>query len=131
MHDERGFLLVEVLLAIVILGLAVAGILGGVGTAAAMSGLNQQHTVVEAATRSMAENVKAAEFPTTCPATYALTGASGVTATVTVSYAAAAATPNWVSTCTAGAALHRVSLIVQSPDGRVTRTLDLVKRNPA
>ncbi len=131
MHDEHGFLLVEVLLAIAILGLAVAGILGGVGTVAAMGGLNQQHTVVEAATRSMAENVKAAAFPTTCPASYAPPVPAGVTATVTVAYAAAAAVPTWTSTCTPSAALHRVTLVVQTSDGRVTRALDVVKRNPS
>src|SRR5687767_7063174 len=68
---EEGTSLVEVLLAVAILGIAFAALLGGMSTSAIASGIHRKQATAETVLRSAAEAVKAHPYQD-CgnPATY-------------------------------------------------------------
>lgn len=61
-QSEAGFTLIEILVAMVILGLAVVAILGGLGTLTDTTGENRVQANVGAVVRSAAEAVKASTY---------------------------------------------------------------------
>lgn len=122
-RSEAGTTLVELLVTIVILGIAFSTLIGGTFTAVATSDRQRKQTVADGVLRSFAEAVKAAPYDAGCStAAYAANGY-----TPPPSY-----TPTVVS-CGAldNAALPGVQLLrlqVVSVDGRATETIDVVKR---
>ena len=134
-HDgERGATLVELLVTVVILGLAVVALLAGLSTAIIVSDQHRQQAVAGAAVHSFAEAVTAATYVSCAGAgTYATPAGyespPGYTSTVTGVRYWKADTRGFVATCpSADAGAQQVSLQVDSNKGRATATLDVVVR---
>ena len=132
-RSQAGATLVEVLIAVMVLGIAFVSVLGAFGTSIASSDLHRRQAVAETAIRRYAEAVKAQSFVSTCPASYGM-GTFVVPTTPYVFTAAAPvvayynqATNDWTGSCSA-TAIQRVTVSITSDDGRVDAELDVVKR---
>ncbi len=126
--SEGGALLVELLVTVVILGLAFAGILAGIAGSAGAAATSQQHTLAEATSRSLAEELKAAAWSTTCPPTYAVAAPAGTTVLLEVAWGDA--TGSFTATCQPGAPLQRLTLTVTPAGEAAARRIEVVKRSP-
>lgn len=122
--------LVEVLVAVVILGVAFAALLGGFGTSIVSSELHRRQAVAETAIRRYAEAVKGEAFSTSCPPTYvgSFTVPSGFTKTAPIIEGYIDTNTNAVSTTCSALKAHVVAVSIVSDDGRVDSTLRVVKR---
>jgi type II secretory pathway pseudopilin PulG len=139
-RTERGETLVELLVSIMIMGVALVVLLGGVGTAIRMSSLHRHRVAANAYARAFATAIEdaVAASPTgylDCagPASYA--GAytlsdPGYTGSIaSVRYWAGSA---FGTTCSAGSdtGVQEVTVRVQSTDGMVDQQLKLIIRRP-
>lgn len=127
-RSEAGTTLVEVLITVMILGVAFVALLGGFGTSIVSSDLHRRQAQAETLVRRYAEAVKATPCTATCPGSYAAgftlpSGFEAPAATV-VCYASdnVAAVP-----CPTDG-IQRVTVRVRTTDGRVDTSVDLVKR---
>ena len=137
---EAGATLIEVLVAVVIMGLAFVVIIGGIGTAILGSDLQQQRTSIDAALHSAAEQISYMACPPGGEPHYQsqLAGVvtDGVALSVTeVSYWKKNPDPALDAfvagpTCIDG--LHLLRLSAASTSSRATspETLEVVKRRP-
>lgn len=150
-RGEAGSTLVELLVTLVILGIAFVTLLGGMFTAVTSSDRHRKQTVADSVLRSVAEAVKAAEYRDGCAGYGTERVKAGFTATVvrccplpqpstnplpTVAQTTVVSTvppPTTAITtpCTppSGGAPQLVTLQVASDDGRATETVDVVKRD--
>jgi type II secretory pathway pseudopilin PulG len=138
---ERGETLVELLLAIVILGIAGVAVLGGLGTSIIVSDAHRKQTVSGAAVRAYAEQLQtkvAAAGYVSCAGmgSYA-SGAVGYTPPA--GYAASTtgvtywnpATSTFAATCATDSGVQAVTLQVRdTTDTRGTVSLTVVIRKP-
>lgn len=131
---DRGETLIELIIAITILGVCVVAIGSGIAGAVLASGLHRQQADASRILHNYAETLEGATYnacTTTTPASYSLTQQSGFKApTVTVTY--------WNGTgfqancpATGDSGLQRVSIGLTTTDGRVGQTLAVVLRNPS
>jgi prepilin-type N-terminal cleavage/methylation domain-containing protein len=136
---ESGFSLIEVLLAVVIMGTAFVSILAAMGTAAQSAGLHRTEATAELEVRRYAELVEAAPWDASCaytpksvgyvptttpdPAPYPVSGPLGAPPFSLV------VTQNPLP-CTAGSGVQTVHVEIQSANGKVREFVDLVKRAP-
>lgn len=135
--DDAGESLLEILIAIAIMGIAFTGLFGGMLTAASMSGLHRQQADSQLELLRAVETIKAAPYIGDCasytpgtnlydvpPSPYA----PGWTVQETVEYwdgvDFAACNPNLPSYY----ATQRITVVVASPDRRVSRTEIILKR---
>ncbi|MCA1710636.1 MAG: type II secretion system GspH family protein [Actinobacteria bacterium] len=144
--NETGETLVEVLLAVAILGIAVVVLLSGLGTAIASSSLHRDFSNSQLEVRSFAEAVKKAAYvpctagvafvpgTTVPPAAYSsppgYTASSSYPASVDkVQYWTGSA---FAGTCPAGGDLgvQLVTVTTQGSNGRGSQTLAVAKRKP-
>jgi prepilin-type N-terminal cleavage/methylation domain-containing protein len=130
---EAGLTLVEVLMAVAILGIGVVAIVGGMMTSIKSSDLERRAADAQTAVRAYAEAVAGATYAA-CASSYATTGftaPTGFTTSMTVSYWNAT-TSSFGSTCTVptDSGLQKVALTVAATDGRATETLTIAKRKP-
>lgn len=132
-HDrEGGFTLVELLVTIVIMGLAIAALLGGLGTAIIVSDQHRQQAVAGSALRSYAEAVAAMTY-TECasagtfasPAGY--TSPTGYTSSATGVRYWKPSTRSFEASCESAGA-QRVTLRVASNRGGAAETIEIVVR---
>ena len=80
--NERGFSLVEVLVTVVIVGIAFTVFVAGMGAAMVGSDFHRKQAVVQASIRNLAESVKAADYvDCAVPSSYGPTAQSGATGT--------------------------------------------------
>jgi prepilin-type N-terminal cleavage/methylation domain-containing protein len=142
MTGDRGETLVELLVSIVIMGIAVCGVMGGLLTSVKMSDVHRKQSTVGGLAWNYAETVEryvAGTGYVPCAGTaayapgavgYALpAGYTGYTARVTsVRYWTAANA--WAATCSADLGLQQVTVQVGSPDGRATESSVVVVRKP-
>jgi prepilin-type N-terminal cleavage/methylation domain-containing protein len=136
--DDAGLTLVEVLVAVAILGIGVVSVLGGLMTSIKVSSDGQTTTEVRNALRSYAEAVTAATYVDCAPdSTYAaaavgFTPPAGASADDVVSYlaSASAASAAFGTDCSSDAGLQRVALTVTTADGGA-QSLSVVKRRPS
>lgn len=140
-ENDRGETLVELLLTIVIMGIAVAAIIGGLMTSIQLSDVHRKQASAGAYARDFAEAVAqstAGTGYTACAAAGAAspykaaavgyTPPSGFTASVTsVKYWSST---GWVTTPCSDSGLQQVTVQVQSADARATETSVLVVRKP-
>ena len=127
-RSEAGTTLVEVLITVMILGVAFVALLGGFGTSIVSSDVHRRQAVAETLVRRYAESVKADRCWPTCPGTYAAgfavpSGFEAPPATV-VCYAS----DNVAVVPCPAAGIQRVTVRVRTTDGRVDTSVDLVKR---
>ena len=133
-RSEAGATLVEILVAVVVIGVGFVAILGGLGTSFALSALHREQARTETELRRYAEVLKAASYVNSCAATAYAT----VTFTPGADYSVAApevvdyvseSTGASVSCTTTTPVLQVVRLTVTSTkDTRAEETIDVVKR---
>jgi type II secretory pathway pseudopilin PulG len=141
--DDRGETLVELLVALLIMGTALVAVVGGLATAIVMSSVHREQATVATHMNTYAAQIQGdiAASPTlydvSCSASYPSytpNPAAPYSGSVTkVQYwDAAASPPAFVASCPGGVdrGVQLVSLEVHSNDGRVTRSLDIVVRKP-
>jgi Tfp pilus assembly protein PilV len=130
-----GTTLVEVLVTVMVLGVAFVAILGGMGTTFASSALHREQARVETEVRRYAEALQAEPFSTSCPAAYAKASFTppfvqgpGYDAVEPVIVGYLDATTGASTTCSS-TALHVVRLTVLSTvDDRADASVDILKR---
>lgn len=128
---EAGSTLVEVLVAVVILGTAFAAILGGMSTSSIASDLHRKQATAETVLRSLAEWVKAQPYDDDCPAGYSTSGLrvpSGYEVAITGVQYWSGDNPATFSSCLVDRGLQLVSLQARSTDGRATEAVQVLKR---
>lgn len=127
---QDGFTLVELLIAVAILGLGVLTVLGGMMTSITVSDLGRRSAEGQSALRAYAEAV-ANDTYADCATTYPASGftvPSGYAATLAVSYWDPSTT-TFSTTCPAtDAGLQRLRLTVTAADGRGSETVRIAKR---
>lgn len=131
-RSESGESLAELIVTIAILGLAIVGILGAIGTSLITSDAADKQALVQTALRSYAEGVAAAPY-TSCATNYSpsVSVPAGVTVQITeVAYGQAGTATSFSSTCGTDAGYQRVSLRAFSTNGRAEQRLQIVKRKP-
>jgi type II secretory pathway pseudopilin PulG len=145
-RDDRGETLVELLVALVILGTAVVALIGAVATGVRMSDIHRKEATAGSYVRSFGEAVNTAvnATPTGYTACATITTYTGAyTVPDTAGYVADVTTVTYwngtafVATCTTDRGVQKLTLRVRSknratgqPDGRASETLDIVIRKP-
>lgn len=124
---EAGLTLVEVLLAVSVMGIGVTVVLGGMMTSIKVSDQGRRSADGQVVLRAYAEAVGATTYAA-CATSYAAPGfsATGWTAAQVVSYWNGSA---FVPTCGTDSGLQRVALTLTSTEGTV-ETLAITKRTP-
>jgi Tfp pilus assembly protein PilV len=131
---ERGESLIELLVAITIMGITVVAVIGGLATSISLSDRNRQQAVAAAELRSFAaymDGLATAAYDDTCPTAYseAYPNATGYQADIeAIAYWTGSA---FTSTCPSpDGGIQRLSLRVQTTDGRVVERMDIIIRRP-
>lgn len=135
---DRGETLVELLITVVILGIAAVAIVGGLMTSIQMSDIHRKQASAGASARDFAETVDryvgstgyvACATPSSyAPAAVGFGAPAGYTASVaSVRYWTGT---GWTTTCTTDLGLQQVTVQVQSSDARATETSVVVVRKP-
>lgn len=128
---DAGFTLVEMLLAVAILGIGVLTVVSGMATSIKVSDMGRRNAEAQGLIRAYAEAV-AADAYAGCATSYpagGFTSPSGWSTTMTVTYWKAS-TNTFDPTCGTDSGLQRVTLTVTSDDGRAEATVRLGKRSP-
>lgn len=138
LEDESGFSLVEILITVVIVGIAFAAILGGMVTSIVVSDVHRKQASTDALVRSAAEAVKdlsvayvscanAGDYASALPAApsgYAVSISSveywDGTSTDPVGFSGSCPSPD--------RGVQRVTLVATSSDGGATETVQILKR---
>lgn len=120
--EDRGETLVEILVAVTIMGIASAAFLGGLMMNVQGSDIHAKQAKAQAAVRNYAEAVQSYGFRG-CAADYGPSAVSAVIpTTLTASY-----TPTCLGSASSGPA--SLTLVVQSADGRAREQLVVVLRD--
>jgi prepilin-type N-terminal cleavage/methylation domain-containing protein len=138
--DSAGETLIELLVAMSILGVAVVALVSGIGTSVLVSDVHRKEATAGAVVRTYSEAIEAAVdaptsgYNTTCAGVSAysapagFSAPSGYTAKVTaIAYWNGSA---FGSTCSADVGVQKLSLLVSSTDNRARESLDLIIRQP-
>jgi type II secretory pathway pseudopilin PulG len=132
--SDSGESLIELLIALVIMGIAVVAIVGGIATSIIISDIHRKQATAGADVRSYAEAIQNAVttngYPIcgNLPAGLSFAASTGYTASVTA-YQVWNGT-DFVPCGATDLGIQRLSVQVASDDGRATETLDVVIRNP-
>ncbi|MGW5398761.1 type IV pilus modification PilV family protein [Streptomyces sp. NPDC003952] len=129
-RGEEGETLIEVLVAVVLIGVAFVTILGGMGTAIISSVTQQEVTSADSIVRSAAEKVVGAPY-VSCAGGYETPAPpAGYTVTVEVAYWDGVGAFGAACSPTADTGVQRITLTVHSTGPRPVRdvTLEVVKR---
>lgn len=128
--DEGGFTLIELLISVMILGIAFAGIIGVMATMILGSDYHRNQARGGTILVASADNIKAQGYipcPTATP--YAAPPVpAGWHQTIAVAYWNPGTSSYGACAGTDGD-LQRVTVTLTSPNGRVTESVDLVKRS--
>ena len=127
--NDQGETLIELIIAIAIMGIAVVAIVGGIITSILMSDIHRKQTTAGAIARSDAEVLVASGYKPSC--NYTLPPSSGFTVRINgpvFHWDSALPTPKFVSGC-ADTGLHKVSIEVSSTDLRASEYVDVVIRS--
>lgn len=132
--DERGESLLELLIAVVIMGIAVVAIVGGLSAATLVSDQHRKEATAGSYARDYAEAVKSMSY-TDCATSAAYPAPAGLG--LPAGYAASVAAvkywngTTWAATCTTpDVGLQQVTVQVASSDQRAAERVTLVLRKP-
>ena len=136
--DDRGESLVELLVAMLIMGIAVVAVVGGLGTAIMMTDVHRKQAAVAAHLNAFTAAVEGAVAASPTQYVECATDASYPSYTPGAGYNADITQVRYwdgttfTTSCAAGSdtGLQRVTLRVWSDDGRVDRSVDIVIRKP-
>jgi Tfp pilus assembly protein PilV len=143
-RNQRGETLLELLMAISILGTGVVALVGGIGTSILMSDVHRKEATADTVVRSYAESIESAVALPGAQSAYAdcagvdtyatppgFTVPSGYTATVTaVQFWTGTAFAPAGALCTVDSGVQMLTLEVASTDTRASEKLELVVRKP-
>jgi prepilin-type N-terminal cleavage/methylation domain-containing protein len=143
-HGEAGLTLIELICAVVIMGIAFVAILAAMGTSIIVSDVHAKRARAETIAQSWAEQLVNATYQpcaTTSTAQY-LVGGSGVTVDKPTGYTTSidsvqywnpstALPAQFVNSCSTDPGLQKITLRVTPPGGRGVQTLTFLKRNPS
>ncbi|HEU5270481.1 MAG TPA: type II secretion system protein [Jatrophihabitans sp.] len=138
LSEERGETLIELLVALAILGIALVAVIGAFGASIAMSDVHRKQASAGAAVRNYAEQVAyyvADTGYTACaaPSAYAAgtvgyTAPAGYTASpLSVRYWSGSA---WSASCGSDTGLQQLTVSVSSADTRAVEQVTVVLRKP-
>ncbi|MGY1728817.1 prepilin-type N-terminal cleavage/methylation domain-containing protein [Geodermatophilus sp. SYSU D01062] len=157
MADDRGESLIEILVAMVILGITGVAVLGGLMTGIQVSDQHRKQTTAGTYARDYAEGVATfvaptmttvttptggtkvvtttkykqcagiADYPVALPSGVTGPGATYVSSITSVEYWTGT---TWAATCSTDQGLQRVTVAVRSQDNKATETSVIVIRNP-
>ncbi|MFG2038624.1 prepilin-type N-terminal cleavage/methylation domain-containing protein [Dactylosporangium sp. NPDC048998] len=135
--NDRGETLIELLVTVIIVGIAVVALVGGIATSIRMSNIHRQQAQAGAYVRAFGEAIETwvtnshytdcAGKDTYKPAYTALDGNPTYIPTITVSYWN---NSTFATVCTSDSGVQKVSLKVSTIDNRVAETLDVIIRKP-
>jgi len=128
--DDRGESLLELLVAVTIMGIAVTAIVGGIGVSVLMSDIHRKQATSGTVVRDYGEAIMAGGYvPCANPASYpAAAGSipSGYSASVSsLKYWTGSA---WSNSCGTDKGLQQLTVQVASTDGRASERLVVVVR---
>ncbi|MEV6928365.1 prepilin-type N-terminal cleavage/methylation domain-containing protein [Dactylosporangium sp. NPDC051485] len=142
--NDRGETLIELLVTVIIVGVAVVALVGGIATSVRMSDIHRKQAQAGAYVRAFGEAIENS-VSTGAPTKY--TACAG-TATYSTAYpahpdggtaytAAITAVTYWnptsnafAASCTTDSGVQKVSLKVSTSDNKVAETLDVIIRKP-
>lgn len=131
--NDQGETLIELIIAVAIMGIAVVAIVAGIATSILMSDIHRKQATAGAYVRDYAEAVAghydASASPTYPPSAVGFAAPTGFTATVT-SVKCWNDTSGVFSGCTAANAVQQITLCVASADSRASESLIVVVRQP-
>jgi type II secretory pathway pseudopilin PulG len=129
--DDRGETMVELLLAVVIMGLVIVAAVGGLVTAVLVSDIHRKQATAASYARDYAEAVQAAPYVACAtPPAYASAGPTWPgypKSVVAVRYWTGSA---WQGSCSADVGVQQVTVQVASADGRAAEKVVVVLRKP-
>jgi len=131
--NDEGETLIELIIAVAIMGIAVVAIVGGIATSILMSDVHRKQATAGASVRDYAEAVAGhynpSATPTYLPSAVGFAAPNGFTAAVT-SVKCWNDTSNVFSDCTTANAVQQVTLSVASTDSRASESVAVVVRQP-
>jgi type II secretory pathway pseudopilin PulG len=142
--NDKGETLLELMMAVAIMGIAVVAIVGGIATSILMSDIHRKQATAGASVRNYAETVVAyvaagtpasnANFasssPDYTPSTVGFTAPSGFVASVSSVWCWDDASKKFISSCAGASAVQQVTLNVASSDSRASETRLVIVRKP-
>jgi len=138
--NDEGETLIELIIAMAIMGITVVAIVGGIATTILMSDIHRKQATAGAYVRNYAEAVQtyvaaghfdASASPTYPPATIGFAAPAGFTAKVDPLRPVQCWTDaGKFDACAAGNTVQQVTLIVASADSRASESLVVVVRKP-
>ena len=142
--DDKGETLIELMIAVAIMGIVVVAIVGGIATSIMMSDIHRKQATAGAYVRNYAETVVAYVAAGTPASNANFAGASPDYSPSKVGFAAPAggfvasvtSVQCWVdaskqfSSCTTGSSVQQVTLNIASSDSRASETLLVIVRKP-
>jgi hypothetical protein len=138
-EGDRGESLIELVLALALLGVAVVAIVMAAGAGAQMSDIHRKEATASASVRDFAAKINNAiaatptgyvNCATTTTANYlTYVPPAGYSAKITgVKYWTTG--NSWVSSCSTDIGIQKLSIAVSSTDGRASEALDVIVRKP-
>jgi subtilisin family serine protease len=137
--DDKGETLLELMIAVTIMGIVVVAIVGGIATSIMMSDIHRKQATAGAYVRNYAETVvayvaaggfDASASPGYSPSKVGFAApAGGFVASVTSVQCWVDASKQF-SSCTTGSSVQQVTLNIASSDSRASETLLVIVRKP-